>query len=80
MLKCIEIALFCECIEPDVKKSLSLLYTYKFFLKTKQKKYNWAKELYYDATIFFFILHCLLAKKNGNWKMVQGCRLSPTIP
>ena len=41
--------------------------------------YNRAKELYCDATIFvswFFIVY--LPKKNRNWKMAQGCRLSPT--
>ena len=40
--------------------------------------YNIAKELYCDATIFvfrFFIVY--LPKENGNWKMAQGCRLSP---
>ena len=26
----------------------------------------------------FFILHCLLVKKNRNWRMAQDCRLSPT--
>ena len=57
---------------PDVKKCWNLLYAYKFFYT--------AKELYCDATIFvfsFFIVY--LPKKNGNWKMVQGCRLSPTL-
>ena len=41
--------------------------------------YNKAKELYCDATIFFirfFIIY--LPKKNGNWKIAQGCRLSST--
>ena len=41
--------------------------------------YNKAEELYWDATIFvfrFFIVY--LPKKNGKWKMAQGCRLSPT--
>ena len=50
-----------------------------FFKKPNKKIYNRAKELYCDATIFvfwFFILY--LPKKNGNWKMTQGCRLSPT--
>ena len=50
-----------------------------FFKKPNKRIYNRAKELYYDATIFvfwFFIVY--LPKKNENWKMTQGCRLSPT--
>ena len=37
-----------------------------FFNKPNKKIYNRAKELYCDATIFFLILFCILAKKNGN--------------
>ena len=40
--------------------------------------YSTAKELYCDATIFFWFFIVYLPKKNGNWKMAQGCRLSPT--
>ena len=51
-----------------------------FFKKPNKKIYNRAKELYCDATIFvfrFFIVY--LPRKNGNWKMAQGCRLSPNL-
>ena len=50
-----------------------------FFKKPNKKIYNRSKELYCDATIFifgFFIVYW--PKKNGNWKMAQGCWLSPT--
>ena len=50
-----------------------------FFKKPHKKNYNGIKELYCDDTIFvfsFFIVY--LPKKNGNWKMAQGCRLSST--
>ena len=50
------------------------------FKKPSRKIYNTAKEFYCNATIFvfwFFIVD--LPKKHGNWKMAQGCRLSPTI-
>ena len=50
-----------------------------FFNNPKKKNYNRAKKLYCNATIFvfwFFIVY--LAKKKWNWKMAQGCRLSPT--
>ena len=56
------------------------VYTYNFFLKIKQKNYNTAKELSYDASIFvfwFFIVY--LPKQNGNWIMAQGYRLSPIL-
>ena len=49
-----------------------------FCKKPNKKVYNRAEELYCDAIIFvfwFFIVYLL--KKNGNWKMAQGCRLSP---
>ena len=49
------------------------------FKKTNKKIYNRAKELYCDATIFVFrFVIVYSSKKNGNWKIVQGCRLSPT--
>ena len=51
----------------------------QIFLRNQKKNYNTAKELYCEPTIFvfwFFIVY--LPKKNENWKMVQGCRLSPT--
>ena len=35
-------------------------------MKLNEKIYNGAKELYCDATIFVFILYCLLAQKNRN--------------
>ena len=42
--------------------------------------YNRTKELYCDANIFVFVIfYCLLAQKNGDWTIAQGCRLSPTI-
>ena len=42
--------------------------------------YNRAKTLYCDATIlvfWFFIVYS--PKKNGNWILAQGCRLSPMV-
>ena len=57
--------------------------TFKFtnFLRNRTKRiFNRTKELYCDTTIFvsrFFIATC--PKKNGNWKMAQGCRLSPIV-
>ena len=49
-----------------------------FFKKPNKKIYNRAKELYCDATIFVFLFFVVyLPKKYGNWKMAQGCRLSP---
>ena len=50
-----------------------------FFKKPNKKIFNRAKELHCDATIFafwFYIVYFL--KKNGNWKIAQDCRLSPT--
>ena len=47
-----------------------------FFLKPNKQIYSRAKKLYCVAIIFvfwFFIVY--LPKKNGNWKMAQGCRL-----
>ena len=42
--------------------------------------YNTAKELYCDANVFVFLFFIVyMPKKNRNWKMAQGCRLSPTI-
>ena len=51
-----------------------------FFKKPNKKNNNRTKEVYIVATIFvfwFFIVY--LPKKNRNWKMAQGCWLSPTI-
>ena len=51
-----------------------------FFKKPNKKIDNRAKELYWDTTIFvFWFVIVYLQKKNGNWKMAQGCRLSPTL-
>ena len=53
------------------------LFTY-YVCDDKVKIYNRAKELYCNATIFVFLFSIVyLPKKNGNWKMAQGCRLSP---
>ena len=42
--------------------------------------FNIATELYCDATIFvFWIFIVYFPKKNGNWNMAQGCRLSPIL-
>ena len=47
-----------------------------FFKKPDQKIYNRPKESYCDATIFLFLFFIVyLPKKNGNWKMAQGCQL-----
>ena len=58
------------CLGPDVKKFSSLLYTYKFFLRNQTKS---------NVYLFFWFFIVYLPEKNGNWKMAQGCRLSPTI-
>ena len=50
-----------------------------YFKKPNKKIYNRPEELYCDAPIFiFWFLTVYLSKKNGNWKMAQGCRLSLT--
>ena len=50
----------------------------KFLKKPNKKKLHQSQRViqrcYY---ICFKIFYCLLTKKNGNWKMTQGCRLAP---
>ena len=66
------------CLGPDVRKFSRLLYTYIFFKAPNKKFLNRAKELYCDTTIFVFWFSIVyLPKKNGNWKMAQGCWRSP---
>ena len=48
-----------------------------FFKKPNEKMYNRAKELYCDATIFFF--DSLLSTCPKKWKLKNGPRL-PTLP
>ena len=65
----------------QISKKIQVYFLHIIFFKKPNKKiYNSAKELYCDATIFifrFFIVY--LPKKNGNWKMAQGYRRSPTF-
>ena len=62
----------------QMSKNFQVYFIPQIFLRNQMKKiYNRAKELYCDATIFvfyFFIVY--LPKKNGNWIIAQGCRLS----
>ena len=67
-------------LRPDVKKFSVLLYTYKFVWKTKLKKFTIEPKSYTAMPLYIFlIVYYLLAKKNGNWKTAQGCRLSPIL-
>ena len=69
--------LFGGCLGRDVKKCQVYFIHINFFKKPK-KKYNRAKELFCDATIFVFWFFIVYLQKNGYWKMAQGRRLSPT--
>ena len=42
------------CLEPDVKKFSSLLYTYKFFFKTKQKQFTIEPKNYTAMPLYLF--------------------------
>ena len=67
------------CLGPNVKKCLSIFYTYKFFQETTQKKFTIELQSYIAMLLYFFFdsFFVYLPKKNGNCKMAQGCQLSP---
>ena len=63
----------------QMSKNFQVYFIYINFFKIPKKNYNRAKELYCDTTIFvFWFFTVYLTKKNGNWKIAQGCHLSRT--
>ena len=52
------------------------------FLRNQTKKFTIEPKSYTAILLYLYLnRYCLLAqKKNGNWKMAQGCRLSPNFP
>ena len=60
------------------QKIFKFTYTYKFFLKTKQKKFTIEPKSYPAMLLYLFlILYCLLTKKK--WNLKNDPRL-PTLP
>ena len=62
----------------QMSKNVQVYFLHIIFLRNQTKKK--LQSSHCDATVFvcrFFIVD--LSQKNGNWKMAEGCRLSPIL-
>ena len=64
----------------QISKNFQFYFIHINFWESKQKNVQYSHRVILRyCYICFSFLHCLVAQKNGNWKMAQGCPLSLTI-